>query len=84
MLADWGATSSVRNPVSSETRSPAHTARCSMARSRTPLSRRWIRSIKQSLHFFLDQIRHQTGVSFLEGDRQNTAHLLECSWLTVL
>jgi len=36
MLADWGATSSTRKPVSSETRRPAHTARCSMARSRTP------------------------------------------------
>src|SRR5579864_5832437 len=36
ILADWGATSSSRKPVSSETRRPAHTARCSMARSRTP------------------------------------------------
>jgi hypothetical protein len=46
--------------------------------------RRWIRSVKQGLHFFLDQIRHQTGVSSLQGDRQNTAHLLDCGRVTVL
>ena len=32
-----GAISSVRKPVSSDTRRPAHTARCNMARSRTPV-----------------------------------------------
>jgi hypothetical protein len=36
MLADWAAVSSRRRPVSSETRRPAHTARCNIARSRTP------------------------------------------------
>jgi hypothetical protein len=55
-----------------------------MARSRTPLPRRWIRSVKQGLHFFLNQMRHQTSVGFLEGDRQNTTNLLDCGWLTVL
>jgi hypothetical protein len=49
-----------------------------------PLPRRWIRSVEQGLHFILDQIRHQTSVGFLEGDRQNTANLLDCGWLTVL
>src|SRR5215831_10336729 len=36
ILVDCGATSSMRKPVSSETRRPAQTARCSIARSRTP------------------------------------------------
>ena len=30
---------------------------------------RWIRSIEQGLYFFLDQIRHQTSVGFLERYR---------------
>jgi hypothetical protein len=36
------------------------------------------------LHFFLDQMRHQTSVGFLEGDRQNTANLPDGCWLTML
>jgi hypothetical protein len=47
-------------------------------------SRGWIRSIEQGLHFFLGQIRHQTMVSFLEGDRQNATNLSDAGWLTVL
>jgi hypothetical protein len=47
-------------------------------------SRGRIRGIEQSLHFFLRQIRHQTMVGFLEGDRQNAANLLDGSWLAVL
>jgi hypothetical protein len=46
--------------------------------------RGWIRSIEQSLYFFLDQIRHQTSVGFLEGYRQNAANLLDCGWLAML
>jgi hypothetical protein len=46
--------------------------------------RGWIRSVEQSLHFFLAQIRHQTLISFLEGDRQNAANLPDGGWLTVL
>jgi hypothetical protein len=49
-----------------------------------PLPRGWIRSIEQGLYFFLDQIRHQASVSFLERYRQNAANLFDCSWLTVL
>jgi hypothetical protein len=49
-----------------------------------PLPRGWIGSVEQGLHFFLDQMRHQTSVGFLEGDSQNTAHLPDCGWLTVL
>lgn len=49
-----------------------------------PLPRGWIRSIEQGLHCVLDQMRHQTSVGFLEGDSQNTAHLPDCGWLTVL
>src|SRR5260370_12712844 len=48
------------------------------------LPRGWIRSVEQGLHFLLDQIRHQPSVGFLEGDRQNAAHLPNCGWLTVL
>jgi hypothetical protein len=48
------------------------------------LPRGWIRSVEQSLHFLLDQIWHQTSVSFLEGYRQNAANLLDCRWITVL
>jgi hypothetical protein len=46
--------------------------------------RGWIRSVEQSLHFFLDQMRYQTSICFLEGDRQNAANLLDGSWFTVL
>jgi hypothetical protein len=48
------------------------------------LPRGWVRSVEQGLYFFLDQIRHQTSVGFLEGDRQNAANLLDRGWLTVL
>jgi hypothetical protein len=44
----------------------------------------WIRGVEQSLHFVLNQIRHQAGVGFLERDCQNAANLLDRSWLTVL
>jgi hypothetical protein len=54
---------------------------CSISNSVPP---RWIRRVKQGLHFFLHQIPHQTGVGFLEWDRQNTANLFDCAWLTVL
>jgi hypothetical protein len=47
-------------------------------------SRGRIRGVEQGLHFFLRQIRHQTMVGFLEGDRQNAANLLDGSWLSVL
>jgi hypothetical protein len=48
------------------------------------LPRRWIRRVKQGLHFLLNQISHQSRVGFLEWDRQNTANLFDCGWLTVL
>jgi hypothetical protein len=48
------------------------------------LPRGWIRRVEQGLHFFLDQIRHQPGIGFLEGDSENAAHLPDCCWLTVL
>jgi hypothetical protein len=47
-------------------------------------SRGWIGSIEQGLHFFLGQIRHQTMVGFLEGDRQNAANLSDGGWFMVL
>jgi hypothetical protein len=47
-------------------------------------SRGWIRSVEQGLHFFLGQIRHQTVVGFLEGDRQNAANLSDGGWITML
>jgi hypothetical protein len=43
-----------------------------------------IRSVEQGLHFFLHQVRYQTMVGFLEGDRQNAANLLDGGWLSVL
>jgi hypothetical protein len=43
-----------------------------------------IRGVEQGLHFFLRQIRHQTMISFLEGDGQNAANLLDGGWLSVL
>jgi hypothetical protein len=46
--------------------------------------RGWIRSVEQSLHFFLDQIRHETMVGSLEGDCQNAANLSDGGWLMVL
>jgi hypothetical protein len=46
--------------------------------------RGWIRSVEQRLHFFREQIRHQTSVGFLEGYRQNASNLFDCAWLTVL
>jgi hypothetical protein len=48
------------------------------------LPRGWIRSVEQGLHFFLDQIRHQASIGFLERDRQYAANLLDCGWLSVL
>jgi hypothetical protein len=48
------------------------------------LPRGWIGSVEQGLHFFLDQIRHQPSVGFLEGDRQDATHLPDGGWLTVL
>jgi hypothetical protein len=44
----------------------------------------WVGSIEQGLHLFLDQIRHQTSIRSLKGDRQNAANLLHCAWFTVL
>jgi hypothetical protein len=46
--------------------------------------RGWIRSVKQSLHFFPHQMRYQTSIGFLEGDCQNTANLLDSGWFAVL
>jgi hypothetical protein len=43
-----------------------------------------IRSVEQGLHFLLDQIRHQTGIGFLEGNRKNPTHLPNSGWLTML
>jgi hypothetical protein len=48
------------------------------------IPRGWIRSVEQGLYFFLDQIRHQTSVGFLEGYRQNAANLFDCAWITML
>jgi len=44
----------------------------------------WIWSIEQSLHFFLDQMRHQASICLLKWNRQNAANLLDGSWFTVL
>jgi hypothetical protein len=46
--------------------------------------RGWIRSVEQGLHFFLDQVRNQASVGFLEGYRQNAANLFDGARLTVL
>jgi hypothetical protein len=43
-----------------------------------------VRSVEQSLHFFLDQMRYQASICLLEGDRQNASNLLDGSWFTVL
>src|SRR5438270_10123256 len=71
MLADWGATSSVRRPVSSETRSPAHTA----IYTKWPdhgLPSAWMDQERRARPAFPPgPDKAPTECRFLEGDRQH-------------
>src|SRR5215831_15384875 len=73
ILIDGRSISSIFSPVSSETRSPAQTAMCNMARSRMPS----YGSIEHGLQLIAQKVGHQERIRFLERDRQDTADLLE-------